>query len=265
MTRELADRVALVTGGGTGIGAAIAKRLAAEGARVVICGRRGELLEAVVDSIQSSGGDAYAVATDLAEPENVTALVEDTVERHGRLDVLVNNAVQMVVKPITEMSVEEWRMSLGVGLEAVFVAVKAALPIMTAAGRGAIVNISSLAAHRSDAGLGGYSTAKAGLESLTRAAAIESAQHGVRVNTLCLGMIATEPGSDAIEGEMRTTVESMIPIGRFGSPEEVANCALFLASDQATFVTGTTLIADGGQSATLGALMDRLQNAAGAQ
>jgi meso-butanediol dehydrogenase/(S,S)-butanediol dehydrogenase/diacetyl reductase len=253
MTRQLADRVALVTGGGTGIGAAIAKRLAEEGARVVICGRRGELLEAVVDAICTSGGQAHAVPTDLIDPKNVTALVEDTAARHGRLDVLVNNAVQMVIKPVLEMTVEEWRKSLGVGLEAVFVAVKAALPIMADAGRGSIVNISSLAAHMSDTGLGGYSAAKAGLESFTRAAAIEGATDGVRVNSLCLGMIATEQGSDAFEGEARTAMESIIPLGRFGKPEEIANCALFLASDQAAFVTGSTLIADGGQSASLGA------------
>ena len=252
MTPQLEDRVALVTGGGTGIGAAVAKRLAQEGARVVICGRRAELLENVVKTIRSSGGEAHAAPTDLIDPKNVTALVEDTVARHGRLDVLVNNAVQMVIKPVLEMTVEEWRKSLGVALEAVFVAVKAALPFMTAAGRGAIVNISSLAAHMSDSGLGGYSAAKAGLESFTRAVAIEVAKDGVRVNSLCLGMIATEQGGSAFEGEARAAMESIIPLGRFGKPEEIANCALFLASDEAAFVTGTTLIADGGQSASLG-------------
>ncbi|NQZ98486.1 MAG: SDR family oxidoreductase [Myxococcales bacterium] len=252
MTRQLEDRVALVTGGGTGIGAAIAKRLAEEGARVVICGRRAELLEAVVEAIRKAGGEAHAVPTDLIDPENVTALVEDTAARHGSLDVLVNNAVQMVIKPVLDMSVDEWRKSLGVGLEAVFVAVKAALPIMAATGRGAIVNISSLAAHMSEAGLGGYSAAKAGLESFTRAAAIEAAADGVRVNSLCLGMIATEQGDVAFDAEARAAMESIIPLGRFGKPREIANCALFLVSDQATFVTGTTLIADGGQSASLG-------------
>lgn len=249
---QLVGRVALVTGGGTGIGAATARRLAEEGARVVICGRRAELLEAVVDKIRASGGEAHGVPTDLTDPGNVTALVEDTAARHGRLDVLVNNAVQMVIKPVLEMTLEEWRKNLGVGLEAVFVAVKAALPIMATARRGAIVNISSLAAHMSTAGLGGYSAAKAGLESFTRAAAIEAATDGVRVNSLCLGMIATEQGSGAFDGEARTAMESIIPLGRFGRPEEIANCALFLASDQAAFVTGATLIADGGQSASLG-------------
>jgi meso-butanediol dehydrogenase/(S,S)-butanediol dehydrogenase/diacetyl reductase len=253
MSGALEKRVALVTGGGTGIGAAVARRMAEEGARVVICGRRAELLDEVVDAIRASGGEAHAQPTDLIDPENVRALVEDTAASHGRLDILVNNAVQMVIKPILEMSVEEWRKSLGVGLEAVFVSVKAALPIMAAAGGGAIVNISSLAAHMSDAGLAGYSAAKAGLESFTRAAAIEGAADGVRVNSLCLGMIATEQGSGAYDGEARAAMESIIPLGRFGKPEEIANCALFLASDQAGFVTGTTLIADGGQSASLGA------------
>lgn len=253
MNGPLADRVALVTGGGTGIGAAIARRLAQEGARVVICGRRREPLEAVVETIRASGGEAHAVPTDLIDPQNVTALVDDTATRHGRLDVLVNNAVQMVIQPVAEMTVEQWRQSLGVGLEAVFVAVKAALPWMAAAGRGAIVNISSLAAHMSDAGLGGYSAAKAGLESFTRAVAIEAAPDGVRVNSLCLGMIATEQGNAAFDAKARAAMESIIPLGRFGKPEEIASCALFLASDEAAFVTGTTLTADGGQSASLGA------------
>lgn len=263
MTRQLEDRVALVTGGGTGIGAAIARRFAEEGARVVICGRRSELLDAVVDGIQGSGGEAHAVPTDLVEPENVTALIEDTAKRHGRLDVLVNNAVEMVMKPMAEMTVEEWRKSLAVGLEAVFVAIKAAQPIMTAAGRGAIVNISSLSAHLSDPGLASYSTTKAGLEGLTRAAAIECAKHGVRVNAVCPGMIATEPGAEMLEGEPGAVLETIVPLGRFGTAEEIANCVLFLASDQATYVTGATLIADGGHSASLGAVMERLQKAAG--
>jgi meso-butanediol dehydrogenase/(S,S)-butanediol dehydrogenase/diacetyl reductase len=249
----LDGKVALVTGGGTGIGAAVAKRFAREGAHAVICGRRAQLLEEVVHEIRAAGGQADAVPTDLAQEEKARAFVSDAARRYGRLDVLVNNAVQMVILPIAEMTTEEWHKSLGVGLDAVFVATQEAMRIMAGAGGGAIVNISSLAAHASDPGLGGYSAAKAGLEGFTRAAALEGAPEGIRVNALCLGMIATEQGEDAYpDPAARRAMEARIGLGRFGRPEEIASCALFLASDEASFVTGTTLIADGGQSASLG-------------
>ncbi len=253
MSDRLRDRVAIVTGGGTGIGAATARRFAEEGARVVICGRRAELLDTVVEDIARAGGKARAVSLDLAERENVERLIRETASSEGRLDVLVNNAVQMVVKPIVSMDPEEWRKSLGVALDSVFWALRVALPVMAEQGRGAVVNISSLAAHMGDVGLGGYCAAKAGLEALTRAAAVEAAPDGVRVNALCLGMIATEKGELAYpDDEARAAMEAKIPLGRFGIPREIANCALFLASDEASFVTGATLISDGGQSAGLG-------------
>ena len=138
MAKLLEGRVALVTGGGTGIGAAIAKRFAREGARVVICGRRAELLERVVKEIEVAGGSADAVPTDLTREESVRAFVRDAAERCGRLDVLVNNAVQMVIKPIADMSLDDWRESLGVGLDAAFIATREAMPIMAANGGGAI-------------------------------------------------------------------------------------------------------------------------------
>jgi meso-butanediol dehydrogenase/(S,S)-butanediol dehydrogenase/diacetyl reductase len=252
MSKQLDGKVAIVTGGGTGIGAACARRFAREGARVVICGRRARLLERVVGDIAAAGGSAEAVPTDLAIADNVRSLVRQTAERHGRLDVLVNNAMQMIVKPVAELTLEEWRISLNVSLEAVYLSIHEAIPIMVRGGGGSIVNISSLAAHMSDPGLGAYSAAKAGLEALTRAAALEGARQGVRVNALALGMIGTEQGELAYtDPAARRAMESRIAFGRFGKPEEIAACALFLASDEASFVTGTTLIADGGQSASL--------------
>jgi meso-butanediol dehydrogenase/(S,S)-butanediol dehydrogenase/diacetyl reductase len=252
MSKLLDGKVAIVTGGGTGIGAACARRFAAEGARVVICGRRANLLERVVSDIRAAGGSAEAVPTDLGVADNVRSLIQQSAQRHGRLDVLVNNAMQMIVKPVADMTLEQWRTSLGVALEAVFLAIHEAMPIMARRGGGAIVNISSLAAHMSDPGLGAYSAAKAGLEALTRAAALEGAPQGVRVNALALGMIATEQGEQAYtDPAARRAMESRIAFGRFGKPAEIAACALFLVSDEASFVTGTTLIADGGQSASL--------------
>jgi meso-butanediol dehydrogenase/(S,S)-butanediol dehydrogenase/diacetyl reductase len=252
VSKLLDGKIALVTGGGTGIGAAVARRFAAEGATAVICGRRADRLERVAREIRAAGGVADAVPADLADEPAARGFVRAAAERHGRIDVLVNNAVQIVVRPLAEMSSEEWRKSLGVGLDAVFFTLNEALGIMLRQGSGSIVNVSSLAAHMSDPGLGGYSAAKAGLEALSRAAALEGAPRGVRVNVLCLGMHASESGEEAYrDPALRRAMEQRIALGRFGRPEEAAAAALFLASDEASFVTGVTLIHDGGQSASL--------------
>jgi meso-butanediol dehydrogenase / (S,S)-butanediol dehydrogenase / diacetyl reductase len=252
VSKRLDGKVALVTGGGTGIGAAIARRFAAEGARVLICGRRAKLLDKVVGEIRSAGGVADGMPTDLADETAARAFVRAGVERHGRIDVLVNNAMQLVVRPIAEMTSAEWRKSLAVALDAVFYTMNESLPVMARQNSGSIVNISSLAAHTSDPGLGGYSAAKAGLEAVSRAAAIEGAPNKVRVNVLCLGMHASESGEQAYtDTALRRAMEQRIALGRFGRPEEAAAAALFLASDEASFVTGATLVHDGGQSASL--------------
>jgi meso-butanediol dehydrogenase/(S,S)-butanediol dehydrogenase/diacetyl reductase len=252
VSKRLDGKLALVTGGGTGIGAAIARRFAAEGATVVICGRRARLLEKVVGEIRGAGGAAEGFPLDLADEASARGFVRDAASRHGRIDVLVNNAMQLVVRPLAEMSSEEWRKSLAVALDAVYYTLNEALPVMLRQGRGSIVNVSSLAAHTSDPGLGGYSAAKAGLEALSRAAALEGAPRGVRVNVLCLGMHASESGEQAYaDPALRRAMEQRIALGRFGRPEEAAAAALFLASDEASFVTGATLIHDGGQSASL--------------
>ena len=251
MSKRLDGKIALVTGGGTGIGAAIAKRFAAEGARVLICGRRAKLLDKVVGEIRTAGGTADGIPTDLADEAAARAFVRAGVERHGRIDVLINNAMQLVVRPIAEMTSAEWRKSLAVALDAVFYTMNEAMPVMARHGSGSIVNISSLAAHTSDPGLGGYSAAKAGLEAVSRAAAIEGAPNKVRVNVLCLGMHASEAGEQAYDGPLKRAMEQRIALGRFGRPEEAAAAALFLSSDEASFVTGATLVHDGGQSASL--------------
>jgi meso-butanediol dehydrogenase/(S,S)-butanediol dehydrogenase/diacetyl reductase len=252
VSKRLDGKIALITGGGTGIGAAIARRFAAEGARVLICGRRAKLLDKVVGEIRAAGGVAEATPTDLNDEVAARRFVRAAAERHGRIDVLINNAMQLVVRPVAEMTSAEWRKGLEVSLDAVFFTMNEALPLMLRQGSGSIVNISSLAAHSSDPGLGSYSAAKAGLESLSRAAAIEAAPRGVRVNVLCLGMHASESGEEAYaDPALRRAMEQRIALGRFGRPEEAAAAALFLASDEASFVTGSTLIHDGGQSASL--------------
>lgn len=254
MAGRLEGRVAIVTGGGSGIGAATARRFGREGARVVVCGRRRAPLLALVEALAGEGILAEAVEADVADEAQVAALVHDTARRHGRLDVMVNNAYQMSVGAVDEMDGAAFRGNFRVTLDGAFFGMRAALPGMKAKRRGAIVNVSSTAGLAGQAGLAGYGAAKAALENLTRTAAVEAAPFGVRVNSLCPGVIGTE-GTLLAFGDpaLRRAMERQIPFGRFGTPEEVAAAALFLASDDAAFVTGATLVVDGGQRASLGA------------
>ncbi len=254
MAGRLAEKIAIVTGAGSGIGAATARLFAREGARVVLCGRRLAPLEAVAAEIAREGFAAEARSADVSDERAFAALVADTVERHGRLDVLVNNAYSMVAGSISTASTEDWHATFRATLDSAFFGLRAALPHMAAQG-GAIVNVSSTAGHAGQAGIGAYAAAKAALENLTRTAAIEAAPQRVRVNTLAPGVIATDGTLAAFaDTRARKAMESRIPLGRFGTPDEVANGILFLASDEASFVTGACLIVDGGQRASLGAV-----------
>jgi meso-butanediol dehydrogenase / (S,S)-butanediol dehydrogenase / diacetyl reductase len=250
---RLDAKVALITGSGTGIGAAMAKLFAAEGAHVVVCGdREPSLLETVAD-IARAGGSASSQVCDVTDERSLEALVARIAER-GRLDILVNNAFRMTAAPIASMTTSAWKDSFSVALDAVFFATRAALPIMTRQGGGVILNISSTAGHAALHSLAGYSSAKAALESFTRVAAIEGAAGNVRVNALAPGCIATPGTLAAFPTETaRRAMHRLIPLGRFGEPEEIAKAALFLVSDDSSFVTGTCLVADGGQRASLGA------------
>lgn len=251
---KLEGRVALVTGGGTGIGAAMARLFAREGADVVVCGRRQALLERTCADIARAGGRGEVRVCDVADERAVASLLEDVHGARGRLDVLVNNAFQMSAAPIEAMSTEAWRASFAVALDAVFFALRTAIPLMGTSGGGSILNISSTAGHAGQYALAGYGAAKAALENLTRTAAIEGASRSVRVNSLAPGCIATEGTLEAFPTPAaRRAMERLIPLGRFGTPEEIAAAALFLVSDDSSFVTGACLVADGGQRASLGA------------
>jgi meso-butanediol dehydrogenase/(S,S)-butanediol dehydrogenase/diacetyl reductase len=250
MNDRLAGRVAVVTGGGTGIGAATARRLAREGARVVICGRRRGPLDAVAGELEA----AEARVVDVTDERAFTALLADTRERHGRLDALVNNAYGMAAGMLAETSTADWHATFRATLDSAFFGLRAALPLMAARGGGSIVNVSSTAGHAGAAGIGAYASAKAALENLTRTAAIEAAAHGVRVNSVAPGVIATEGTLAAFaEPKARASMQRAIPLGRFGEPDEIAAAIAFLVSDDASFVTGACLVVDGGQRATLGA------------
>lgn len=254
MGGRLEGKVAIVTGSGSGIGAATARRFAEEGAIVVLCGRRREPLELLAGELVAAGRRAEAVPADVADEARLATLVHDTAARLGGLDVLVSNAYQMSVGAIETLSTAEWHHNFRTTLDAAFFGLRAVLPVMRAQGRGAVVNVSSTAGLAGQAGLAGYASAKAALENLTRTAAVEAAPSGVRVNSLCPGVIATAGTLAAFaDPRSRRAMERQIPLGRFGAPDEVAAAALFLASDEASFVTGATLIVDGGQRASLGA------------
>lgn len=253
MGQRLKSKVAIITGAGTGIGAATAKLFAREGATVVICGRRVEPLRAVAEEIESAGGKADYQSVDVSDDIKFTALIESIREKYGTLDILVNNAFGMVIGLLESLSTNDWHAAFRTTLDASFYGIRAAMPIMAKQGGGVILNIGSNAAHGGQDALGAYGAAKAAIENLTRTAAVEGAPKRVRVNTVTPGFIATEPVKAAYaEPSTLRALEKVIPLGRMGEPEEVAYANLFFCSDESSFITGSCLIIDGGYLAALG-------------
>lgn len=248
---RLQGRVALVTGAGSGIGRACALRFAAEGAHVFVNDVRAEAAEAVVKEIAAAGGRGDALPGDVADAPQVDAMIRAAAERGGRLDVLVNNAAAPHGAPVEETTDEAWRRVQSVTLDGVFFGVRAALRVMRAQGGGSIVNVSSGAGLGGEPSLGAYGAAKAAVINLTQTAAVENARHGIRVNAICPGPIETPPllaWIDYVPGG-RAAFEAQIPQKRLGRPEEIAAVALFLASDEASYVNGAVIVADGAVAA----------------
>jgi 3-oxoacyl-[acyl-carrier protein] reductase len=241
------DKVAIVIGAARGIGAAIALRLVEEGARVIIA-----------DTLESEGrataarlserGEAMFVATDVSRKESVDALIEATLARFGRVDILVQNAGIYPYTMLPDISVDEWDAVLGVNLRGCFLAIQACARPMRARRYGRIVLISSITGPRvTSPGHGHYSASKAGINGLIRAAAIELAPDGITVNGVEPGNIMTEGLQAERAPEYIRAMERAVPLGRLGTPREVAHAVLFLASDEAAYITGTTIVIDGGQ------------------
>jgi len=259
MAKRLDGKVAIITGGGTGIGAATAVLYAQEGAKVVICGRRKEPLEEVVTAIAKQGGKAQCASVDVADETAFTALIQRTAQENGRLDVLVNNAFSMVGGMLAQMSTADWHACFRVSVDAAFFGIRAALPLMAKQGGGSIINVASVVGLRGAPSMGGYGAAKAALINLTRAAAAEGALAKVRVNTIAPGVIATPATNAALPDEtIRKAVASLVPLGRLGDPEEVAQVLLFLGSEMSSYVTGVCLPVDGGKTCILdsGSMLD---------
>ena len=248
---RMQGKVAFVTGGGTGIGAATAIRLAQEGAIVVICGRRQAPLDEVVAKIKAAGGQAEAVQADVSDEAGFTAAIEAAAQRHGRLDVLVNNAMAYSWGTIEATSTADWHSNFSTSVDGTFWGTRAAMKLMKERG-GSIINLSSICGLLGTSHMAGYSAAKAAIINFSRAAAAEGALSGIRVNVVIPAVVETPGTAGMLADEAaRQNTEKLIPMGRVGQPEELANAILFLASDEASYITGAALPVDGGRSAVL--------------
>jgi acetoin reductase-like protein len=251
--RRFEGKVALVTGGARGIGYAIARRLADEGAAVAVLSLHAE---SASEAAVAVGG--LALTGDVAVEEDIERAVRETVEAFGRLDVMVNNAATIAIGPIVETTVETWDRLMATNLRGVFLGCRAAARQMIAQGDGGrIVNASSGAGRRGDADIGAYAASKFGVIGLTQSLAVELAPHGITVNAYCPGHVTSTPMWDEIDaaatarsgqprGAAKRSAEAEPPLGRAGTPEEVAAAVAYLASDDAGFVTGESLVVDGG-------------------
>ncbi|WP_027415497.1 3-oxoacyl-[acyl-carrier-protein] reductase [Aneurinibacillus terranovensis] len=242
---KLDGKVAIVTGGSRGIGAAIAKELAANGAKVVInYNSSSEAAEQVVSEIEAAGGQAFASQADVSDSKHARVLVEDAINKYGQLDILVNNAGITRDRTFRKLSEEDWKKVIDVNLNSIFNMTSAALAHIQASETGRIINISSIIGQAGGFGQTNYSAAKAGMIGFTKSLALELARTGVTVNAICPGFIETEMVT-AIPEEIREQIVAKIPVRRFGKPEEIARGVIYLCQDGA-YITGQELNINGG-------------------
>jgi peroxisomal 2,4-dienoyl-CoA reductase len=255
-------QVALVTGGGSGIGRGIADLFAKLGAHVVLASRKMERVEAAAAEIRAAGGKASAVSVDVREPERVKQMIADVRDAHGRIDHLVNNAAGNFYAPSESLSPNAWKSVIEIDLYGSFFCAQAVLPVMREQGGGSIVNISMTLHYRGWPLMAHATAAKAGIDALTRTLALEWAKDGVRMNAVAPGPIPTEgvrkaftppPSADAVpdlfavDRAMESYARQSIPLGRWGSPADIANMVAFLGSPAGSWITGAIMVVDGGE------------------
>lgn len=244
---RLTGKVAIVTGGGSGIGKAIAAAFAREGASVLICGRDQDKLERAAADIGSS---CLAVPADVSRGHDVAALVDCSVEKFKRLDILVNNAGVLLPGTAESFSDEQWEQTFNTNVRAVWQLSRAVLPHMRASGAGSIINIGSVLSFQGARNRVAYSASKGAVLAMTRAMALDHAAEKIRVNCICPGIVETElVAAFNLDEKAKQQRIAMHPVGRFGQPEDVAGLAVFLASDEAGWITGAAFPVDGGYSA----------------
>lgn len=246
---RLKGRVALVSGGGAGIGAAVVKRLAAEGAHVAFGDVNAVAAEAVAEDVLAAGGSAKFYPLDVTVRVRWHEIVADIVAERGRLDVLVNNAGIYARTPIEQITEDEWGRMLDVNAKGVFLGAQAAIPAMRAGGGGSIVNISSTAGLRGSLATH-YGASKGAVRLISKSIAVQCARDGIRCNSVHPGPVDTAMGHVAVPAAVRERRLRGVPLGRFARPEEIAGAVYFLASDDSSFVTGSEVVVDGGAFAS---------------
>jgi len=244
---RLKDKTAIITGGGTGIGLATARAFCQEGAKIILFGRRKEKLEKAVEKL---GGSAIFVQGDMTNNNDLDKLINKTLHNFKKIDILVNNAGLFNGSPLHEISDSQWDEIMDINIRSVFQLTRRVLPVMLSQKYGSIIHISSILGLIAVPQVAAYNVSKGALNQFSRSIAVEYGSSGIRSNSICPGLIATDMTADLMkDAELMKEWSKEYPIGRFGKPEDVANACLYLASDESSFVTGITLPVDGGFTA----------------
>lgn len=247
---RLENKIAIVTGSTSGIGIGIANLYASEGATVVICGRREEKGQEVVDNIVNNGGNAIFHYMDLDDLNSIDSLFKDVYEQFGKIDILVNNAANVSLKDgsVTELTVEMWDKMFTSDLRGTFYAIKTVIPYMQKNKKGSIVNIGSMASTGGDLGATAYACAKAGIDMLTSCVALQYGKDNIRCNCVRPGLIVTPQNEAYVADELKEIFLSNIEVNRYGCPEDIGHMCVFFGSDESEYVTGQIINVDGGMN-----------------